>query len=126
MGRATMSISRSAVDRLLHHSWPGNVRELENTLKRGIALSSNDQLDTNDILFVNGNGSATDESPHLPHKTLRLKGNLMDSSQRSIIMKALDDNNWNYTRTAVELGIGRTTLWRKIKKYDLSRELVAE
>ena len=126
MGRATMSISRSAVDRLLHHSWPGNVRELENTLKRGIALSCTDQLDTDDILFVNGDGNVTSESSPLPHKTLRLKGNLMDSSQRSIIMKALDDNNWNYTRTAVELGIGRTTLWRKIKKYDLSRELVAE
>ena len=126
MGRETMSISRSAVDRLLHHSWPGNVRELENTLKRGIALSSNDQLDTDNILFVNGDANAASESPQLPHKTLRLKGNLMDSSQRSIIMKALDDNNWNYTRTAVELGIGRTTLWRKIKKYDLSREMVAE
>jgi len=52
MDRATMSISRSAVDRLLHHTWPGNVRELENTLKRGIALSSNDQLDTDDIQSV--------------------------------------------------------------------------
>ena len=126
MDRATMSISRSAVDRLLHHTWPGNVRELENTLKRGIALSSDDQLDMDDIIFVTGDRNATAESPPEPHKTLCLKGNLMDSSQRSIIVKALDDNNWNYTRTAVELGIGRTTLWRKIKKYDLSREPVAE
>jgi two-component system response regulator HydG len=56
--------------------------------------------------------------------SLCLKGNLLDNNQRSLIITALNDNDWNYTRTASELGIGRTTLWRKIKKYDLRRELV--
>ncbi|KAA3634683.1 MAG: hypothetical protein DWP97_06515, partial [Calditrichaeota bacterium] len=35
-----------------------------------------------------------------------------------------NENDWNYTQTANELGIGRTTLWRKVKKYNLKKEMV--
>ena len=66
-------------------------------------------------------------STTLPQRktTLRLKGNTLDDNQKTLIVKALNDNKWNYTRTATELGIGRTTLWRKIKKYDLGQEVAS-
>ena len=51
---------------------------------------------------------------------------LLDEGQRSIIIKALSENDWNFTQTAQELGIGRTTLWRKVKKYNLTRETVEQ
>ncbi len=55
----------------------------------------------------------------------RRTGNgLLRDSQQAIIEKVLADNNWNFTHTASELGIGRTTLWRKMKKYNLKRQLV--
>jgi DNA-binding NtrC family response regulator len=126
MGRETLSISREAVDRLISHSWPGNVRELENTLKRAIALCSEDQLSVGDISFVGGDHNQTSKATGEPRRTLRLRGNLMDSSQRSVIAKALIENDWNFTKTATDLGIGRTTLWRKVKKYRLSRESINE
>jgi two-component system response regulator HydG len=124
IGKPALTISREAVGKLQSHTWPGNIRELENTLKRAAALCSSQNLEAHDITFV-----ATDDSPgnwNRPTRTtLQLKGNLLDNNQRSLIVQALDENNWNYTKTAEELGIGRTTLWRKIKKYDLKRELVS-
>jgi DNA-binding NtrC family response regulator len=126
MNRPPVTISREAVDKLLAHRWPGNVRELENTLKRGIALCTSDRLETDDIIFIATDKSAQPATEHVTRTTLTLKGNLLDTGQRSLITKALNDNDWNYTKTASELGIGRTTLWRKVKKYDLKRELVAE
>ena len=124
-GRDGMTIDRGATDKLLRHNWPGNVRELETTLKRGIALCSHDQLTADDIMFITSDTSPQENRPMATRKSLHLRGNLMDSSQRSLIIGALNDNDWNYTRTARELGIGRTTLWRKIKKYDLKREMVS-
>lgn len=122
IGRHPITITRRAVDRLLGHNWPGNVRELENTLKRGIALCSENHLDADDIIFISSESPQTVEPVGPSRTTLTIKGGLLDNNQRTLIVKALSDNDWNYTKTAAELGIGRTTLWRKIKKYNLSRE----
>lgn len=121
MQTGDFSITRTAVDKLLRHKWPGNVRELENTLKRGIALCSDRRLDADDIIFINAEGSEPSAQSGA-RRSLTFKAGLLDSNQRTLIIKALNDNNWNYTRTARELGIGRTTLWRKMKKYDLRPE----
>ena len=51
--------------------------------------------------------------------TIKKKKGRLDDSQREAIVNALKENNWNYSQTAQELGIGRTTLWRKVKKYNL-------
>jgi len=125
INREGMTISRDAVEKLRAHHWPGNVRELENTLKRGATLCTTNHLESSDIIFITSDQSQTTDI--LPsHKTkLRLKGNTLDNNQRTLIVKALNDNKWNYTKTASELGIGRTTLWRKIKKYDLGQEVVS-
>jgi len=123
--RPSLSVEREAVDKLLAHSWPGNIRELENTLKRAAALCTSDLLRANDITFV-ATGTDGHQSFSPTRTSLKLKGNLLDSTQRSLILKALNDNNLNYTRTANDLGIGRTTLWRKIRRYELSRDLVPE
>lgn len=117
----TVTITRPAVDRLLSHRWPGNVRELENTLKRGAALCHDHQIDVEDIIFIAGERAVPVE-PEVPTRiTLTVKGGLLDSGQRTLIIKTLNDNDWNFTKTATELGIGRTTLWRKVKKYNLAK-----
>jgi DNA-binding NtrC family response regulator len=120
-GSPMLTISNQAIDKLHGYSWPGNVRELENTLKRAAALCTHNHLDAEDIVFI-GSGGISETQQTGTTRRLTLKGHLLDDGQRSLILKALDDNNWNYTRTAEDLGIGRTTLWRKIKKYNLSRE----
>jgi two-component system response regulator HydG len=122
LGRGTLTITRQAVEKLLSHRWPGNVRELENTLKRGAALCTSNQLDTADITFIASDPSVSASIPQPVEGThqLVLKGKLLDANQRTVIVKALEDNRWNFTRTAEALGIGRTTLWRKVKKYHLA------
>ncbi|MDX9856242.1 MAG: sigma 54-interacting transcriptional regulator [candidate division Zixibacteria bacterium] len=120
-GQTQVGISREALTMLAAHSWPGNVRELENTLRRAIALCQNRCIEWGDIVFLGEPaGAPTDSGPS--RVTLTIKGGLLDNTQRTLIIKALDANDWNYSRTAADLGIGRTTLWRKIRRYDLRRE----
>jgi len=114
-------ITRQAIEKLLSYHWPGNVRELENTLKRGGALCHGNQIEAEDIVFIAGAKSAQVEAPGGTVSTLTIKGGLLDNEQRTLILKTLTRNRWNFTRTAEELGIGRTTLWRKVKKYNLAR-----
>jgi len=123
-GRGEIGISRGAVDLLTRHQWPGNVRELENTLRRAATLCRNSFIDTADIAFISTDDRQTESEG--PHKTtIKKKTGLLDDNQRNVIARALDENDWNFTQTALELGIGRTTLWRKVKKYDLKRETVS-
>jgi two-component system response regulator HydG len=124
LGKGTISITRRAVERLVAHNWPGNVRELENTLKRGAALCVTTELDIDDITFIAGDSDNSRTTLKPPKSTLILKSGLLDNNQRTLIIRALNENEWNYTKTAAELGIGRTTLWRKIKKYELKQELL--
>ncbi len=116
----TVTITRRAVDKMLGHKWPGNVRELENALKRGAALCQDNQIDINDVIFIAGERPAV-ESEAPTRMSITFRGGRLDAEQRSLIVKSLAENDWNFTRTAQELGIGRTTLWRKIKKYNLTK-----
>jgi len=118
------TISREAFDKLSRHIWPGNVRELENTLRRALALCEGDHLDAGDISFVVSGHRENADSRTSPLSELTTADSLLEDNQRAVIKKALADNNWNFTRTAQALGIGRTTLWRKVKKYDLKRDAV--
>jgi len=118
--KGPLAISREAIDKLQQHSWPGNVRELENCLQRAAALCRSDCLEAEDIQFVHSEHSSGLRST--PDSSGRKKTDLLASSQRLIIVRALEENNWNFTQTAQELGIGRTTLWRKVKKFRLQRK----
>ncbi len=120
-GRDPVTIGPDAIEKLLAYRWPGNVRELENCLRRAAALCRGNMLQPEDISFF---GVAADRSSEREHRILRTRrpSGRLDDNQRSIIARALEDNDWNFTQTAQELGIGRTTLWRKVKKYRLTKE----
>ena len=122
-GGVEIGITRGAADKLVKHNWPGNVRELENTLRRAATLCRENLIDVPDIAFVRASGhGAETEGPH--KTTFRKRTGLLDDHQRDVIVNALQENDWNFTQTAQELGIGRTTLCRKVKKYDLKKETV--
>jgi two-component system response regulator AtoC len=123
-GKKQPTISRQALDKLSRHTWPGNVRELENTLKRALVLCEGDHLNAGDFsLVVSGHRENADNRTS-PSSVLTTADSLLEDNQRAVIKKALADNNWHFTQTAQALGIGRTTLWRKVKKYDLKRDTV--
>jgi len=112
-GRRSASLTPDAARTLLHHSWPGNVTELENAIKRTVALSDSEKIRTEDLILV----TDVSEGPH----SLKLRsrtggGKSLEDKELDYIVSSLRENDWNYTQTAKKLGIGRTTLWRKMKK----------
>jgi DNA-binding NtrC family response regulator len=124
LNRGPLAITHQALERLYSHSWPGNVRELENSLQRAAGLCRDDQIDAADIRFVSISGTDSETAEPLRKTTLKSPQGLLADSQKTVIARALEENDWNFTQTAQELGIGRTTLWRKVKKYNLARETV--
>jgi len=109
--RPVRSISEEAMGRLMAYDWPGNVRELENAIERGVALGSGPVLHVSD-LPSNLHYGATD----------RLPGNdellPLEELERRAIYRALRETGGDKLAAARLLGIGKTTLYRKLKQYE--------
>lgn len=103
-------ISDSALELLMKYSWPGNVRELENVIEYAVVRTKNDNM----IEISNLPSSIKDLSngPLLSKKIFR-------NENAATVLSLLEKYKWNKTRVAKELGIGRTTLWRMLKQFDL-------
>ncbi|MEW5924070.1 MAG: sigma-54 dependent transcriptional regulator [Candidatus Zixiibacteriota bacterium] len=112
------AITTKAMEKLLSHTWPGNVRELENTLKRAMALSQTREINDRDIVFIT---SSKMHPPIILRRESIAETGTLEESLKHRIETMLHANDWNLTRTAARLGIGRTTLWRKIKKYNIAK-----
>jgi len=108
-------IDDEIIRELENYSWPGNIRELEHTIERGVALASSD-LDKTSLLFL-----PEDEKLWLPESELENNSTLKENEKIQII-KILKKNKWNFTKSAEELGISRTTLWRRMKEYGLRED----
>ncbi|MCH7946959.1 MAG: sigma-54-dependent Fis family transcriptional regulator [candidate division Zixibacteria bacterium] len=120
----SLGITSAAIEKLSKHDWSGNVRELENCLKRAVTICQEKNLDAVSVTFVGSGRQRGRLTSALDAKSSQ-KSSLADS-QRLHITKALEDNNWNFTHTALQLGIGRTTLWRKVRKFKLQRNEESE
>ena len=109
-------ISNDALQMLMQQNFPGNVRELENTIKRAVLYETTDQLQPQSLhlpLKENGSQAAT-SSPTDATTILPL-----DEVERRAIVHALKVTGGNMSDAAQQLGIGRNTLYRKMKKYNL-------
>ncbi len=99
-------ISADAKSKLLTYSWPGNVRELQNSVERAVILSSGQLLKAGDFTLQNENSKKNKEEENLNLETI----------ERKIIEKALEQSDGNLTKAAKLLGITRFALHRKLKK----------
>jgi DNA-binding NtrC family response regulator len=111
-GRTIKGVSPEALTWMNNYDWPGNVQELENILKRACALAESDILDESLIFTLPQDKPETEETPGYMNVTLQ-------DNQKSLILKTLKQNNNNFSRTARQLGISRTTLWRRMKKFKI-------
>jgi transcriptional regulator with PAS, ATPase and Fis domain len=129
----TKRLSRDAQGLLINYSWPGNIRELENAIEYALAMAPGEELTSEDFpmqnLTYSENGIIhTLESPDTapkettpPYPSLKnLKKEKMEK-ERDKVFGALRLHEGNRTLAAKELGISKSTLWRKIKKYELDR-----
>ncbi|MFT5783797.1 MAG: two-component system response regulator HydG [Candidatus Krumholzibacteriia bacterium] len=100
---------------MMNYPWPGNVRELENAIEHAIVLSRGGVIRAEHL----PRDVATTNSP----AQIGLQGVPLHSQNEQLrLSEALKKTGWNRTRAARQLGIDRTTLWRKIKEYGLSPE----
>jgi two-component system response regulator HydG len=121
--KAVVGFSRDALDVLQRHDWPGNVRELESAIQRAVALASGPRITSSHLAPIlshsgQGRGGGATPRPHLKMGVRPLKEALEEPEKR-IIVQALQAYNWNRQETARVLDINRTTLYKKMKKYNL-------
>jgi len=114
MGMEVKRIDNEFLRILSEYDWPGNVRELENVIERAINLALGETL-TPDLLPPEITGSV--------NKTIITEANRNNSClelaavEKQLILQVLNECNNNMTQAAKRLGIGRTTLYRRIKEY---------
>jgi two-component system response regulator HydG len=106
------TISDDAMRRLMAYDWPGNVRELENAIERAVALSSGIVLHVADL----PSNLQYPASERAPQKDELLP---LDELERRAILRTLRETGGDKLAAARMLGIGKTTLYRKLKQYRL-------
>ncbi len=110
------AVSDEALKRLMAYDWPGNVRELENAIERAVALSSNNILTADDLEWVpdvDKYGGVSNADELVPLAEL----------ERRAVIHALRETRGDKLAAARLLGIGKTTLYRKLKEYRSFSEL---
>jgi two-component system, NtrC family, response regulator HydG len=109
--RPVPQISSAALDKLMHYHYPGNVRELQHAIERAVIMADSPVLESSDILFS-------------PIETAQAEVNLsketnLEELEKATILRVLESNGGNLTKAARELGLTRTSLYRRLGKYDI-------
>ncbi len=110
--RGINDFSAEAADRLRRYGWPGNVRQLQNEIQRTVLMTDSPTIEVADLSISNNISGAGD--PGCDNLTL------MEAMERSKIIEVLKETGGNKLETAKRLGIGRQTLYNKIKAYQIA------
>jgi Nif-specific regulatory protein len=106
---------------MMQYRWPGNVRELKNVVERAVVLARSDRIESEDLALtkLSTAGDTADVMPAVgAFEPLSL-----DEVERRHILATLRATNWNKSQTASILGIERSTLDRKIRRYEIDMHL---
>jgi two-component system, NtrC family, response regulator HupR/HoxA len=107
MNRAVIGFTEEAMEHLCEYDYPGNVRELENVIERALILSTGDRIEAGDWL----------PSPRISPAERELSK--LQQLERDRILERLQVRRGNLGLVAKDLGISRTTLWRRMKEYQI-------
>ncbi len=107
-GQAITGFSGPALEILRNFDWPGNVRQLQNEIQRAVLMCDRQLIEPQDLSI----------SVSAPEKT-EAELSMLDAMERNAIVKTLDETQGNKVETARRLGIGRQTLYNKIKAYGI-------
>ena len=124
MRHGVLGVSSKAMDELLRYHWPGNVRELENVIERAILNANRGMIKPEHLplTITTVRRVDTDMTSALDLRTaLRRSTDILPlhEIEREVLLQALKLTNYNMSTTASALGIGRTTLYRKVHKYGI-------
>jgi Nif-specific regulatory protein len=117
-GKRIRGFTPAAIELMQKYRWPGNVRELKNVIERAVVLARNDRLDADDLML--SNLAPASESGELAAPVEVFEPMTLADMEKRHILATLQAEGWNKSRTAAILGIERSTLDRKIRRYQLT------
>jgi DNA-binding NtrC family response regulator len=112
LGRPLVRISPEAMTALKGYSWPGNIRELRNVIERALILGDSGELRASSLVFDLQGLTAGEASP----------GGTLEEVERAHILRMMREESGNVNRAAQRLGVPRSSLYQKLKKYDAAVE----
>ncbi|MCP3873228.1 MAG: sigma-54-dependent Fis family transcriptional regulator [Desulfobacteraceae bacterium] len=111
VNRGVERISRDAMDELMLYEWPGNVRELSNAIERAVVVCKTRTITPFDLPI----GTSQED-------VLKTRYFSLNDVEKQHIKKILDQTRWNVSKSSTILGIDRSTLYNKIKRYELKQD----
>jgi two-component system response regulator HydG len=108
--KSIRGITSAAIKKLMHYSWPGNVRELQHAIERAIIMTESQNLEPDDFVLA---------TPRKKSGELEFENFNLEEIEKQIIEKVLRQNQGNITLAAHELGLTRTSLYRRMEKHGL-------
>jgi DNA-binding NtrC family response regulator len=115
-------ISRDVLNVLMNYGWPGNVRQLENIIERAVILDIDNIIGKEDLPDIILSGAASVSAD----LSVDIMSNLKDALQepeKVYILRVLDEVGWNKKKAATKLGVNRTTLYNKLRKYNITSSI---
>jgi transcriptional regulator of acetoin/glycerol metabolism len=124
LGRAGLSFSAAALAELSRHAWPGNVRELRNVVLRAAMVATGSAVQPGDLTFEEVGATP----PARPTPPPVAEGEPWEEPEegeggagRDELVAALEACGWNIARTAATLGVSRMTLYRRLRRFGITR-----
>ncbi len=123
-GRRITGFSEAAKKQMLGYRWPGNVRELKNVVERAVLLTRGEVIDVNDVML--SKLSTAGDTGNIEPQAGQYQAASLADIERDHILATLRSTGWNKSQAAGILGIERSTLDRKIRRYELNEARAAE
>lgn len=111
-------ISSEAMRRLLNYDWPGNVRELENSIEHATVIVKDKYVEVSELP-----AAIQQAKPRIPEISNGSERSIMEN-EKNLLREVLDECSWNKKETAAKLGISRSTLYEKLKKYHITKPIL--
>ena len=114
---AITSVAEDALELLLNYDYPGNIRELENVIEHASILCQGEAIERRHLpVYIQTKASPQEDAPSATPIILESQ----QEWEKQRLVQALEEHHWNRQEAAKALGMDRTTLWRKLKKYNLT------
>lgn len=120
--RGACEISDEALQVLISHDWGGNIRELENAVQRAMLSMNNNRIEAPDFAFLSKGDSPNSVQFNGEDGLERYIKSLVESSEKEIIIKVLQETDWNRNNAAKKLKVSRKTLFNKMQQYNIDEK----
>ncbi|KKM98100.1 hypothetical protein LCGC14_1161420 [marine sediment metagenome] len=114
-GKTIQEFSSEALRFLLDYNWPGNVRELENIIEHAVVLSKGSWIEVLDL-------PSPLVSAHFAH--IGVAHGTINENEKQLLVEVLDECGWNKKEAAIRLGISRSAIYNKLKRYQISKPAI--